>query len=306
MNRRYYKLSLSIICPLFFLSQAQASTEDAKHVAASSELCKKIEPFYWEIGDKDKVIISGVQGGSIDRNSKVKIASASKLIFGAYVIEKLNGVLNSKDKSLLLMQGGYTEFKIIPCALRRSVKACFEARNNNEISNQFVGKYYYSGGDAQDLAVQYGLGDMNRDQLKSEIQNTLKNKFSLKYPNLSLAGGVEMDASNYAIFLQEILKGNYRIAKMLGDDAICTLPGACKTAVYSPIKENWKYSYHHWVETNAAGEVDVYSSAGAKGFYPWINKEKNTYGIISRDGHDEKAAWASVECGREIRRAYKK
>lgn len=296
------------VMSLFLLSSQLvfAGVREAQQVAENHSLCRSIQPFYWEIGNQNGKVVGDSVGGRILRNTELKIASASKLVFAAYLLEKTQGHLSAKDKSLLTMQGGYDSFNPMPCALRRTVKACFEARDNSHIDNRAENKFYYSGGNAQALAVMHGLGDLTKRELNREIELKLKNKFSLNYTNLALAGGLEMSAEDYAIFLQEVLNGTYRIKDFLGADAICTLPKDCKTSIFSPAEENWFYSYHHWVEKNSDGRVEAYSSPGARGFYPWIGPDKKIYGVLAREGLGEKAYWESVLCGREIRRAFLK
>ncbi|MFV8250019.1 hypothetical protein [Bdellovibrio bacteriovorus] len=284
-------------------SFAMAGAPEAQRVAVEAPECRSIQPFYWEVGNSQGLLAAGSPGKKYERKDEMKVASASKWIFAAYYVEVKKGLLAEQDKNLLLMRGGYDQFNVIPCALRLTVEACFQARSNSTVNPAHVGKFYYGGGSAQALAVNAGLGKLNRKKLSQEIESTLKNKFRLSYPNLALAGGAEMSAENYARFLQEILKGTYLIKDMLGADAICTSPATCKQAAFSPAKEDWKYSYHHWVETNGS-QVEAYSSPGAFGFYPWISADKKTYGIVAREGRGEQAYWDSVQCGRAIRKAY--
>lgn len=292
-----------IVLGLLTGSVVFAGAPEAQRVAAEAAECKAIHPFYWEIGNANGVVTSGSPGDKYERKDEMKIASASKWIFGAYFIEHKKGTIEEQEKDLLLMRGGYDQFNFLPCALRLTVVACFEARNNSKVSSRNMGKFYYGGGSAQALAVGAGMGSLNRKKLRKEIEGTLKNKFTLSYDNIALAGGVEISTENYARFLQEILKGNYLIKDMLGRDAVCTNPATCKQAAFSPAKEDWKYSYHHWVETTG-NQVDAYSSPGARGFYPWISADKTTYGILAREDRGEVAYWDSVLCGRAIRKAY--
>lgn len=302
------KLLGMILVGILTMGSALAGVKEAVWTAEKAPACRQIQPFYWEIGDSEKSLIAGSVGknfrGSVDRQTNVKIASASKWIFGAYILEKTNGILSAQDRQHLLMQGGFKDFNPLPCALRRTVKACAEARSNSQVSPEAVGKFYYGGGDAQALSVLHGLGRMNQQELEREVQSKLQNKFLLTYNNLALAGGLELDAARYATFLQEIIKGTYRMKDFLGQDAICTFPESCKTSLFSPAKEAWDYSYHHWVEKDVAGKVLAYSSPGSRGFYPWIDADKKYYGIISRTSTKDMAYWDSVECGRLIRKAF--
>lgn len=70
-----------------------------------------------------------------------------------------------------------------------------------------------------------------------------------------------------------------------------------------PSSESWHYSIGHWVEDDPVVGDGAFSSAGSFGFYPWIDADKTTYGVLARsesagNGID------SVDCGRLVRRAW--
>ena len=69
--------------------------------------------------------------------------------------------------------------------------------------------------------------------------------------------------------------------------------------------EVWHYSLGHWVEDDPTVGDHAFSSAGALGFYPWIDKSKTYYGVLARDaGLEANAGYHSVQCGRLIRKAW--
>jgi len=70
----------------------------------------------------------------------------------------------------------------------------------------------------------------------------------------------------------------------------------------SPPSENWHYSVGHWVEDASNASDGAFSSPGAFGFYPWIDKTKTYYGVIARSTPG--GALESVYCGRQIRKAW--
>jgi hypothetical protein len=90
----------------------------------------------------------------------------------------------------------------------------------------------------------------------------------------------------------------------LGTYPVCTLPSRSCDAVYTPyLQEAWHYSIGHWIEDNPATHGDgAFNSAGANGFYPWIDATKSYYGVLARDVSDN--SYESVQCGRLIRRAF--
>ena len=70
-----------------------------------------------------------------------------------------------------------------------------------------------------------------------------------------------------------------------------------------PSSESWRYSIGHWVEDDPVVGHGAFSSAGSFGFYPWIDADKTTYGVLARsesagNGID------SVDCGRLVRKAW--
>ncbi len=48
----------------------------------------------------------------------------------------------------------------------------------------------------------------------------------------------------------------------------------------------------------------AFSSAGAFGFYPWIDSGKTYYGVVARQVFAQNAGYDSARCGRLIRKAW--
>ncbi len=69
---------------------------------------------------------------------------------------------------------------------------------------------------------------------------------------------------------------------------------------------SWDYSLGHWVETDPATGDGAFSSAGAFGFYPWLDKGKTWWGVLARrsSANDERPARDSAACGAQIRAAW--
>lgn len=303
-----FKKTRPFVFVLLLSFQLHANIKSAEVAAQTDKSCQSIQPFYWEIGTETGKVGSGSVGSKdVNEKTEMRIASASKWIFATYVLQKKEGQLTDKEKNLLRMLGGYDELKILPCIVRSTVKACYEARGNDHVESSYVGKFRYSGSNAQLLAIDLGLGGMNTNQLAIEFKKELKNKFNMGFQNLSLAGGMKTTPADYAIFLQEIMKGTYQIKKFLGADSVCTDPKTCKMAIASPAEGRpWLYSYHHWVELTEDQKTDVYSSPGLLGFYPWISADQKNYGIVAREKM-EKGAWIeSSKCGQAIRKAFYK
>ena len=172
-----------------------------------------------------------------------------------------------------------------------------------------IGRFAYDGGHMQKhaslVSPGMGLGAMGNAALAAEIRRVLGTDIGIEYTQPQLAGGIRTSAADYAIFLRKILAGQLRISALLGSNATCTNPATCPTAVNSPIggSLSWHYSIGHWVEDDPASGDGSFSSAGAFGFYPWINADKTLYGIVARlsvAGGGE----ASALCGVRIRKAW--
>jgi hypothetical protein len=293
------------IVPCGAFAKSAVNTAAAKNAADTSSACRNIQPFYWEIGTKNSVLASGTEGdGSLSRDSVVTIASASKMVFGAYVIQKDQGKIDSETAKFLHMSAGYVSLRAMSCGRGVStVKDCFEQGDNSKYVAEDDNHFFYNGGHFQKWAVDHGLGSLDRQGLAAEYQRVLGADIPFQFGVLQLAGGLRMSAAGFATFLQKVVGGQLLFRNFLGVDPICTLPQSCPgQALRSPVRAPWHYSYAHWVEGDGA-----FSSPGAFGFYPWIDSSKNYYGIVSRVGRarqGEGAGFASAMCGQEIRRAF--
>lgn len=64
---------------------------------AHAGYCQRLGDYYWEIGDASGVLMHGQQGQRIGANKTVRLASASKWVFGAYVVERTRGKLTPAE-----------------------------------------------------------------------------------------------------------------------------------------------------------------------------------------------------------------
>lgn len=287
----------------------------AAQTANNNALCTAIAPFYWEIGDKNGAGASGTTGnGTVMSNTSMLIASASKWIFGAFLTQLRNGLPTAADIKALTMNSGYNSLTYADCLrvlpanqAAETVDQCFTSGSNNTYTAANDGKFYYNGGHFQKYAdVDLSLGADNSAALTTAVAAQVGQDFAFNYDSPQLAAGLKMTATDYAVFLRKILNNQLAIAGLLGADAVCTNPSTCSTAVYTPIPqtESWHYSLAHWVEDDPAVGDGSFSSPGAFGFYPWIDKGKTTYGILARYDTGGQAAYDSVQCGRLIRKAW--
>jgi len=288
----------------------------AHTTAENNPYCQDIRPFYWSVGDATGVRTDGREGLSAPgATTKMSIASASKLIDGAYVVEQLGGVVSDEQARLLNFTSGYTEFD--RCLKDQTVAECQSYQSRRIKNGGYVPEhkdhFFYSGGHMQKQAVDIDLGPDDNAALAADI-NTGLGGFAFEYSQPQLAGGVKTSAAEYGRLLQKIVAGRLKISGLLGTHAVCTNPETCSTAIYTPIplNESWHYSLGHWVEDDPVVGDGAFSSAGAFGFYPWIQDKKRWWGVIARESmdnlddpdHSHHPGVKSAYCGRQIRAAW--
>ncbi len=273
--------------------------------AANTRECKKVGDFYWEIGDKTGAHGSGAVGNKFTAQRVIPIASASKWIFGSYVLEKIGRHSEPSRAQIeaLEMTSGYTGLKFGRCIFQHTVAGCFHNRGNDEFVQANVGKFFYNGGHDQKLAVDMGLGDYTAAQFGDEIRKYIGRDLDIGFNTPQPAGGMKASPNDYGKFLRKILNGDLRMHDYLGFQPVCTDPKTCKQAVFSPVPAAWHYSLNHWVE-DSGDDDGAFSSPGAFGFYPWISADKQWYGILAREDRMPNAAKESVYCGVKLRRAW--
>jgi len=276
----------------------------AASAAAQAPDCVAVQPFYWSVGDAAGVQGDGSVGAAPPTASTVMaIASASKLVYGAYVAEERAGVLTDSDVHFLNFVSGYTEFT--SCLPGQTVGACEADGSNGTYEAANDGKFYYGGGHMQKHATDDGLAALGSLDLARTINARLGTSFNYAQPQP--AGGIVTTAAAYGDFLQRVVAGQLQISSLLGAHPVCTQPSSCATAVYSPIpSEAVHYSIGHWVEDDPAVGDGAFSSAGKFGFYPWIAHDKAWWGVVARSvqtGTGQEGV-ASMKCGRRIRAAW--
>lgn len=286
------------------------SVTDAQRIAAAdataqnSAACTAIQPFYWEIGNGTAKLASGSVGDdTYTESTSMNIASASKWLYGAYVAERKGGVLSGEDIKYLTFRSGYTSFLF--CLPDDTVEECAGRFSNGEYSPEDDGVFAYGGGHMQKHAVLMGLGALDNAGLAAEFRSVLGIEIGMSYSQPQLAGGAVSTAVDYARFLRKLIVGNLRLSVLLGSHAVCTNPLTCPAAESTPVppEESWHYSLGHWVEDDPLLGDGSFSSAGTFGFYPWIDADRTTYGIVARMG-DVGTGTDSVNCGRLIRKAW--
>lgn len=279
-------------------------TAAAAGAAANAADCVAVQPFYWSVGDATgKLGDASVGAEPPNAQTLMSIASASKLVYGAYVAERRAGVLTDADVHALNFVSGYTDFT--GCTQVDTVASCEASGTNGTYEPANDGKFYYGGGHMEKHASDNGLGPDANAALAAEVNATLGTAFAYSQPQL--AGGIYTNAANYGAFLQRVVGGPLRIGALLGAHPVCTNPHTCAAAVYTPIPaESDHYSIGHWVEDDPAAGDGAFSSPGAFGFYPWVDASKTWWGVLARMANvsGEQEGVASMLCGRRIRAAW--
>ena len=314
------------------IEQRQAAAE----AAAAAAPCKGLS-LYWEIGDAGGRLGSGDgTGAKVDPSKVGYIASAGKWLYGAYVIEKRGGTLLPEDIKPLNFTSGYSNLQSCRAGAAGDTVGSCGVKENNAYDPDTVNKFFYDSGHMEfhgatvaamgisDLKtasyVKQGDPDQAFEALGTVIGRTLGLP-RLDYDSVVLAGGAKLDTQSYIGFLRRILKGELGMRNYLDADQVCasdnnefylprstdkpcpqTNPGVALESPpdVPPDYEQWRYAAGHWIENDG-----TYSSGGAFGFYPWINRDKTLYGVVARYGFPNMTAYkASFQCGRAIRNAW--
>ena len=310
------------------------SISAAQSTAANTANCNLISPFYWEIGDKSGALASGSigidssTGNPVTATSNVSIASASKWIYGMYVVQKRGGVANltAQDINFLHFTSGYTYMGSDtttstcppPASGPDSIDACLTLVNSSgepfDAQNPATeGIFYYDSGHEENHAGQFQpeIATLDTADLGPAIVTELlgpNSSVSLKYEQPLLAGGIYGNAASYTTVLRAVLSGQLGMLDALGTSPVCAWVGAGCNAAFSPVfTTHWHYSIAHWVEDEPTIGDGAFSSPGAFGFYPWIEANKLYYGVISRyspTGDGLQNGVASAMFGYQIRAAW--
>jgi hypothetical protein len=284
----------------------------AANVAANDPRCTKIRPFYWEIGDATHALVSGQVHTRwqtpVTATTRMNLASASKLVFGAYAVERFKDDLSRADARAMTMRSGYVSLRYRRCKDARTVDDCL-AGVDGEHTPDADDRFDYNGGHFQRYAHELGLGGDDDAKLAADVRAVIGPELALAYGSPQLAAGVVWTPDGYARFLRKIVSGRLAIHDHLRDGAVCTKPGSAGCdAIASPAPYAWHYAWGHWIEDDAsAGDDGAYSSPGAFGFYPWIDASARYYGIVARDVEGWRVLGAykeSAACGRAIRMAF--
>lgn len=282
-------------------------------------------------------------GLPVARTTAMPIASASKWLYGIYATERLASSTNgtwrvpSAVAPFLNFTSGYDNMTgLCPNKATNTVNDCLAALNVNGFPNGtrspgHVGYFQYDSGHFEVLE---GGGDPSIAGVLNGSTNTaaqvglnLSNVLGahgittgIVYTSVLLAGAGRAAAEDYAPVLRALIRTEDPLVmshflRPPSEDpyAVCTstVDPTCvddqgNPASYgTPVPSNlsWHYSLGHWIESDPVVGDGTYSSAGAFGFYPWIDVTRTFYGILARQGAPG-TGQDSAACGATIRKAY--
>jgi hypothetical protein len=291
----------------------EARTVAARATAESTaNACAPIGSFWWEIGDGAGVAASGSvvrpSGRTVGRDTRLEIASASKWLYAISVVEQRGGAVTASDVRFLTLTSGHTSFDFCRTASTGTVGDCAVAGSNGVRTAAAEGRFFYGGSHMQQHAAADGLGTLDGAALGVEMRRRLGGPIGvLAYERPWIAGGATTTPADYGTVLAGVVSGRLAMRGLLGTSAVCIDPSTCATALFSPIVgEGGSYSLGHFVENDPGVGDGAFSSAGAYGFYPWIDATRSWYGIVAREviGPGEQSGETSMRCGRLIRTAW--
>jgi hypothetical protein len=292
----------------------------ASAVAHAHRSCLSARPFYWEIGDRDAIKVSGTEGGSLPLSStSLPISTSSEWIFAAWLVQSRAGALTPADIRALTMRSGYTHLQISRCVQGfpgsphpQTVTRCFHAAhlvggNNSDFQASQVDRFFFNGGHVQQLAASDPrLSGLDAAGLTAAIGSQLGTANTFTYESPLLDAGIRTTPAAYAGFLRKTLAGQLLIGQQLGADPVCTNPSRCSQALNTPLPltENSHFSLGHWVEDDPRTGDGAFSDPGLLGFYPWIDASRTWYGVLARSSSAPGSYVVSMQCGRQIRKAW--
>jgi hypothetical protein len=182
-----------------------------------------------------------------------------------------------------------------------------------------VGAFWYDGDHMEEHAtLVMGQGGQEISALGTTLLTVLGDNVNFSYSIPVLPIGIYTTSDGYAVFLRNILNGTYQMSQTLSAFPVCTnstvpgcnaVPGKSPIAAASNNAEAWHYSLGHWIEDDPTVGDGAFSSPGALGFYPWIDKTSTYYGLLVREDDSAETSGAyqgyqSAVCGRLIREAW--
>lgn len=289
----------------------------AVDTANTSPDCTSLGDFYWEAGNGAGKQFGFSRGSSVTETTVMQLASASKWLYAsAYVQSKGYENLSAAEKQRLNFTSGYLEGagRMTICGdAGTTVAECYGPSYKNVSYRPLqTGRFYYDGGHMQKLALD-DMGQRTGMGLAS-VMDWLNGQLGTSLPEtpsaVAVAGGFRGSAEHYRLFLQKLLNAQYAMSVLLDADAVPAWPGGPGVA-YTPAPEGLEFHYGlgHWIErelVNGTWTVVGHSSAGAFGFYPWVNAGRSQYMLLARSRWSLSGREGDMSrvCAHQILKAY--
>jgi hypothetical protein len=214
------------------------SAAAATATALNNAQCTVIQPFYWEIGNATAAIVTGSAtpdgGTAVLSSTRMSIASASKWIYGTYVVQKRGGAANltAADIPFLTFTSGYTYMGsdtqgatcTAPTAGADSINYCLTLPSTtspghsfNQVNPATAGVFDYDSGHEENHAGQFQpeINALDTAALGGAIASGLEiSGITLRYNQPLLAGGIYASADDYSPILRAILRQPRRHAAL--------------------------------------------------------------------------------------------
>ncbi|CAM3348337.1 hypothetical protein G4177_34150 [Corallococcus sp. ZKHCc1 1396] len=286
----------------------------ALDTANTSTSCTPLANFYWEIGNGAGPLYAIPRGSGVSATTVMPIASASKWLYaGAYVQSKGYANLAVDEKKRLNFTSGYIDENTTLCGdAGTTVSDCYgPAYKDVSYRPLQNGRYFYNGGHLQKLALddigaRKGTGLMSvMDWINARLGTTLPESDS----DVAPAGGFSGSAAHYRVFLMKLINNQYELSSKLTVDSVPAWDGGPSVSYTPWTASQAYYGLGHWIEgetVNGVWTVTGHSSAGAYGFYPWVNAARNRYMLLARNRQfgGQAEGEKSRTCAQAIRKAY--
>ncbi|RKH21798.1 hypothetical protein D7X74_00250 [Corallococcus sp. CA047B] len=287
----------------------------ALDTANTSASCAPLGNFYWELGNAAGALYAIPRGSGVSATTVMPIASASKWLYaGAYVQSKGYANLTADEKKRLNFTSGYIDESTTLCGdAGTTVSDCYgPAYKDVSYRSLQNGRFFYNGGHMQKLALddigaRKGTGVASvMDWINARLGTTLPESDS----DVAPAGGFSASAAYYRVFLMKLINNQYELSSKLNVDSVPAWEGGTNVS-YTPWTAAGQayYGLGHWIEgetVSGVWTVTGHSSAGAFGFYPWVNAARTRYMLLARSrqlGGDAEGEKSRV-CAQAIRKAY--
>ena len=259
---------------------------------SSANACDAVRPFYWEIGDASGRWRRAASASSGDptvytATTPMNIASASKWFYSTYFVQRTGGVAERHRRQVPQLQQRLHRASRPACPARRPCSECVDLRRQRHpLRRRPTASSPTAAATWRSTPALNGLGALDNAGARGRDPHARSAPTSASpTAQPQLAGGVVDDGGDYATLLRKILARRPEDARRARHPRRLHQPAhlrhaRCRRPI--PPGESWHYSIGHWVEDDPTVGDGAFSSAGAFGFYPWIDRDEDHYGVLAR------------------------